>query len=595
MVRKRWTVAYSPPMVSRGAAPFWLLGLMLGCAGTAEAPDPAADATLPQAADLGELASLAAPTEPLPRGVTAVDQWRLHGAPPEQPDWLPVSLDAPWEEPLRDFVATQTRNVVPTESQRCIARELAWFHLEQRANPDDGWMTFVQSRCLSTTTFPRVHFLEGEVPPGTANEEILTAWREQLDELLEKQLQNGPWAVGIGFARQAGRVVIVMTSAREQVRLEHFDATFPRHGRVSVIGHALGPAEHISAVVGIGELGAGVCVPHPGASPPAFHFVCEADPSDPWNFLSIMIKRPGRVLTEAGALLVVRSPGEPATEFRRRFFTSPYEPGPRESLDDVIAAELNRVRARVGLGPLEPSPAQARVASRLAPHYLAAVQGQPAPDGRPATEVLELVGQGMVAGWDVDGVVAGGAFCSARTPKTRDVSRLLSAALQHPSDRIALLDPAATQIAVGAVADPEGGLGAVFGSYWLLDGETLHQAAGGLLGQLIAERAVRGLPAPSELRGVDTLAMQAASRVEAGEDRQKVLDELLAASNQALRIGVSGYGLEVSGLDEVRFPPELLTEPQVGVAVGLAAFRSSGAARGHWIVFLVAAPLGGSL
>jgi hypothetical protein len=523
----------------------------------------------------------------------AVDQWNLRGALPERPDWLPLALEEPWEEPLRDFVADRSRTVVATESLRCTARQLAWFHLEQRANPDDEWMTFVQSRCLSTTTYPRVHLLEGDIPAAMPDEAILGAWRSQIDGLLERELTDGQWIVGIGFARRGERAVIVVASAREQVRLESFDSTFPSHGRITVIGQAIGPAEQISAVVGVGELGAGACVSHPSSQPPSFHFICEADPGDPWNFVSIMLKRPGRVLTEAGALLLVRSPGEPAAEFRRRFFTSPYIPGPREVIEEVVATELNRVRARMGSAPLELALAQGKVANQLAPHYLAAVQGRNAPDGRTARDVMELVVQGMAAGWDVEGVVARGSFCSARAVQTTDVSRLLAAALQHPSDRMTLLDPGATKLAVGLVTDAGGGLGAVFASYLLLDQESYHQAAGALLGHLIAQRAARGLSAPGELRGVDTLAMEAAQRVQAGEDRQKVLNELLAASNQKLLVGVSGYAVEVGGLDEISFPEELLTEPDLGVALGLAAYRPTGAPRGQWIVFIVSAPLGG--
>jgi hypothetical protein len=208
--------------------------------------------------------------------------------------------------------------------------------------------------------------------------------------------------------------------------------------------------------------------------------------------------------------------------------------------------------------------------------------------------VAELVVVGMVAGWDIEGVVAGGSFTSARAPETRDVSRLLSTALQHPSGRMTLLDPTATQLAVGAVADPGGGLGAVFGSYAVLDEESYHQAAGALLGRLIAERAARGLPAPGELHGVDTLAMQAAERVQAGEDQDDVLNELLAASSQKLMVGVSGFGGTAGGLDEITFPEAMLKDANLGVALGLAAHRAPGAARGHWIVFMVTAPIGSS-
>jgi hypothetical protein len=87
--------------------------------------------------------------------------------------------------------------------------------------------------------------------------------------------------------------------------------------------------------------------------------------------------------------------------------------------------------------------------------------------------------------------------------------------------------------------------------------------------------------------------MQAAERVQAGADRDEVLQELLAASSQKLMVGVSGFGGEATSLDDVAFPEELLTDANMAVALGLAAHRPPGSARGYWIVFLVTAPIGG--
>jgi hypothetical protein len=579
-------------MPRRGSPAFLCTAaLALACAGAGTGGVPQEPPETPRAAELAELAALPAPRELLPSGVVAVDRWTLRGPLPESVDQTPVVLDSVWEEPLRDLTTKRPDAVLPTASMRCVAREMAWFHLEHGANPDDQWMTFLLSRCLTTTTSPRVRVLEGQAPASVDDATLVGAWRSGFEQLLSADLADGPWSAGLGFARDGERAVLVLAYAREQVQLESFDATFPPDGRVSVVGRASSPAEEITAVVGLGDLGAAPCIPHPGAHPPAFHFVCEADPSDEWNWVSVALRRAGRVLTEPGAMLVVRDPGEPAGEFRRRFFTSPYEPGPHERLDEAVAAELNRVRARVGLEPFTLSPAQGEVAASLAPHYLAAVQGRAPRGGRSAAEVLDLVVLGLVAGWEVEGVVAHGAFSSARAAGTRDVSRLVSAALQHPSDRLALLDPNAELLAVGAVSEPDAGLAAVFGSYSLFDEGSFHQAAGSLLGRLIGERAARGLPAPGELRGVDTLAMRAADRVRAGEDREQVLNELLAASSQHLMVGVSGFGGEASRLDEISFPEELLTSPSIGVALGVAAHRPADEPRGRWIVFVVIAPL----
>ena len=130
------------------------------------------------------------------------------------------------------------------------------------------------------------------------------------------------------------------------------------------------------------------------------------------------------------------------------------------------------------------------MASELAPHYFAAARGIG------AERNADVVVMGMLAGWNVEGLLQTGHFTAAWVTQTKDVNRLLSEALQFPNARAVLLAADIDKIAIGALIesnDEASALAAVVGTYSLFS-ETEHSKNAALVYERFqAERARRGL------------------------------------------------------------------------------------------------------
>jgi hypothetical protein len=257
-----------------------------------------------------------------------------------------------------------------------------------------------------------------------------------------------------------------------------------------------------------------------------------------------------------------------------------------EALDGQIAELVNRLRAEAGAAPLAFEREQSATAGALAPHFFASLFGND-----PQTNA-DLVLLGLLAGWDVDGLIQDAHFSAAWAPQSTDLSRLLSEALESPVGRRTLLSPEVERIAVGSVVAGEGGdssLGALFVTYALFSEREHEQHARRVRERLAAKRAERGLGAPRHLHDVAPLAMRAASAVQAGAEPEDALQELLEASGEALGRSVHGWIVESSDLDRIEFPEEFVARPDLELAVGVSVRRPQGEPWGRYVVMIVAA------
>ncbi|MFP8879944.1 MAG: hypothetical protein VCE43_11025, partial [Myxococcota bacterium] len=70
----------------------------------------------------------------------------------------------------------------------------------------------------------------------------------------------------------------------------------------------------------------------------------------------------------------------------------------------------------------------------------------------------DLIALGVLAGWDVSGVIKTGELAFGAVAETSDLSALLSAVLDEPLSRGALLAPGSSKIAVGDLLTESGGV-----------------------------------------------------------------------------------------------------------------------------------------
>lgn len=169
-----------------------------------------------------------------------------------------------------------------------------------------------------------------------------------------------------------------------------------------------------------------------------------------------------------------------------------------------------------------------------------------------------------------------------------DAGRLLASALDRPSGRETLLDPAARVVAIGPVLSRgEGILGAVFSAYSFLEPNGTAEEVNQVMRLLAMRRKEKGRSNPDVARNFQAAVTQAARRIESGEQGpQKALQGAL--QNSANTGGpVQGWILTTDKFERLTFPDALLESPSLMVAIAVAHYKpenSPWAMRGVLIV-----------
>ena len=187
-------------------------------------------------------------------------------------------------------------------------------------------------------------------------------------------------------------------------------------------------------------------------------------------------------------------------------------------------------------------------------------------------------------------MIRSGGLAFAAVPQTNDLALLLATALEEPTSRETLLDPAFRRLAVGSlVGEVEGTpfLAAVFAGYDLFEATTKDADADELFARLTQARHGREHSAPYRLVRVWMDAMQSAERVAGGDDPQYAMDDLLEQSAQTLTRQVSGWYSETSDLADFEFPQELIDAPSLGTAIGVSHVKGPDEAWGRYAVMIV--------
>lgn len=533
---------------------------------------------------LEDLAETPLPEGAFDRKVAAVDGWTLEGPFPDVAAAVAYREPSDWGGLLEAEAARRAGLVVPTEALHCAAREWGRFYLENGAGPGPNLSTWMGARCDASTPQISYHHFEGGIPADASEAEVFEAWRPAVETLLREHLMGGPRAAGIWFGRNGKRAIAVVASGERLLHLEPLATVLEGDGSFVVRGELLIEAGEVGAAVNRGRYGTSQCERDAGLRLPRFAFRCQTDPQDRESWLSVTVTPPGRLLGRAALGLVLFPSGEPRAAWRRPSLGEPVRVGPGTDVSREITRLVNRVRKDAGLEPLELSQPQTGVAQRLAPYYFASAFGLgPAHAG-------DLVVLGLLAGWNVEGVVESGSFASSWVLQSLDLDQLVATALQYPAGRQTLLLPEARRIAVGSVVrDDPPFLAGIFGTYAIFEEGSHDLAARRVLQALDAARATRGKRPARILTQVASLSRLAAARVQGGEKPPDVLNDLLRQSSQILRRSVNGWFVDARDLGQIAFPEDLLERDDVAVAVGVSHHQPSGEAWGRYVVLIVAA------
>ncbi len=516
--------------------------------------------------------------EPLPERdasatVTDLAQWELLGPFPDE-----VSLAAHERLSAAGKALAEEahkRKATPTAALACAARELGHFIAEKRVRPPSLLRDFILGRCAVGEPTMASSWLEGEAPESLTDAEVVARWRPQLASAVAKLSAKSH--VGAALERVGSRAVLTLVWAEAVGVLEPVPVLPGADGAVDLHGTAEEGTDQLNATVTVGAVGASACTDLHLRALPAYDVRCLTNPKDSTAWISVESRQGGRVLAKELARLLVWPSKKPARAWAMPKLVRDGIPPTVEAM----AAELNALRTKEGLSPFELSHAQSADLHEVAPFYFQAGQ---IGDGL-AADVIAL---GVVAGWRVEHEIVLGRFTS-EVAEHADGSLLLTTALSSPSTRAALFDPKASFLAVGLFQDGDV-VGALMSVYRGLEVPAFPQTVEALVQQLDAERAKAGrapakwlrLPNGAEVKLVEAVVKRDLSVEEA-------LQHFLDASVAATQRGVQGFSMQAASLEELTWPPELISREDVQVVMVAAAVRAPKEPWGHVVVF-VAAP-----
>jgi hypothetical protein len=225
---------------------------------------------------------------------------------------------------------------------------------------------------------------------------------------------------------------------------------------------------------------------------------------------------------------------------------------------------------------------ESATAAKLAPHFFGAVLG----GGEPAD--ADIIALGLLAGWDVGGMIRDATLVSSLEP-TLDAGRWLNAALEMPMGRRTLFAPAIEQVAFGPMVMSEpGAVGAIVTGYRFHRSADHTDDVNMLLTRVVRARRDLGLSEPKRLSGMpDVMKSELAPVHEGKASPEDALHEVLQAAAGRFSLDMRGYLIDAASLDELRIPEEVLRQPTLHMDIGVTHYKAPGAAWAQYAILVV--------
>jgi hypothetical protein len=248
----------------------------------------------------------------------------------------------------------------------------------------------------------------------------------------------------------------------------------------------------------------------------------------------------------------------------------------------VVMPQLNRVRKAAGLPEVTLAVGESATATRLAPYYFAAalVGGD--------RKQADRIALGLVAGWNVGGMIRGASLMSSLA-STLDPGRWLTYALEMPFGRYTLLARDIEQVAVGPVVmAKQGAIGAIVTGYRFHHGIDHTRDVNMLLTRVVQTRRRMGLPAPQRLGAItDAMTEELAAVREGRLSSPDALQRVLQRATSSYAMSMKGWVIEASSLEELEIPEEVLRQPTLSLDIGVTHHKAEGAAWAQYTILVV--------
>ena len=526
---------------------------------------------------IAQIAAAPVPSKLLDDRSKDVPTWDLTGPLPDALERTPPTDDSPWGKLFAEVAAAHADTVVPTEAMHCVARENAAFYLANDAQPAELLERFIVARCGATNGLAGTmsSLITGD--PRTPDATLLAKFRDRMRARIEKSLQGGHVEAGFAFVRNGGRAVVALSVAPETVRLERTPLVPGPDGNVVIRGETVSPATALRALVNRGRYGYAHCDVSPASSLPRFTISCPVARDDEVAWLAVSAVPPGRILGTPLLEMLAWPSGSPGKTYAK---IARAAGDAATSTPADLLQEINRVRTEANLPLLRLADEESRTADRLAPHYFAAEDG--------AANQANQVALGLIAGWDVDGMVRNAHFVSMFEPDAASWAEVVRAAISRPVGREALLDPSAERVAVGTFASGRA-RAAIFSTYALFDSYRHDGDPARIAASIAALRALRRTSPPRFIAELMADAQRAADSVQVGRRAtgEALQDMMHSASARLGGRPVRGWVAETTSLERLRFPAALSESPALALGIGVSHHRRQGSAWGTFLVYIV--------
>jgi hypothetical protein len=552
--------------------------LLLACGTTTSKPI----VEFPTQAALNAIGARPAAPVVLKTADVPVATWTIPGADTARTLFEPWAATSEGERTLAALVAGG-KPVRFTKAMSCVARELGRYYAETRSTPPERLHAFILGACGTIARDVALVPFGGEVPAGTADSAVLAAWREGLRKAVAEHLPGDATEVGLWFGRVNKMVLAVVAFDRLKVNVKPFSLVPADGGEVVIEGEVPGPVEYVEGNINQGRYLADSCFTDPTVPRPRFRIICHLAEGDPVAWVDLLYAEPHRVLAHPFARFLARR--DPLAELAHR--PEPYgEPQPvtsPEAFNRTVIEQLNAVRRLAELPPLKLAALQSATAGNLAGHYFAAVT-----EGKDA-DVVDTIALGMMAGWQVGGMIRDASFASVLVPYTNDAGRWLTDVLATPLGRTALMDPQIEEIALGpTVMSKPDGLGALVAGYRFHHGNNHTSDMRRLLMRVAAARKRMSLAPPARIAQVEEAMNGILAQVNQGQMQpSEALEEVLQEGVARMGAGMRGYLVEATSLNAVEIPQEILAQPTLHLAVGVTHFKPPGAAWAQLVILVV--------
>jgi hypothetical protein len=559
--------------------------LASGCAGQGWSQSkPVAE--FPSQAALAAIESRPAPLPKVEAAEVPSEGWTvtLPDAPPGPAAWAPSD---PWGKAVVAALARAGKRPRMTAALSCVAGEVARFALASDKPPPEGLRDFVLAACGALAIDVGTTSVMTEVPEGTSDEAVAAGAersRAAIEQYVVKPLPASATEVGFALRRDGKRVLGVLIYAQPRADIEPFSPVPSEIGEVQIAGLIKDGVDFVAGYANHGRHGVVPCFVDPTVPRPRFRITCQMDPADETAWIELLYAQPRRVL--ANVFLRVLTRRASARELRYQAPRPAADAAPVTSAAEFsqqAVALLNRVRAEAQLPPVRLHAAQSATAARVARQYFAATLG----DGK--GEEADTIALGLMAGWQVGGMIRDGNFVSTVVPQSRDPATWLHSTLERPMGRSTLLAENIEEVALGPVLleQPQGTAAVVVG-YRFHHGRDHTADIHRLLFRALAARRARKLEPLKRLGGMDKVLRDELARV--NEGKVAPMDALHAA----LEVGVSrfgasmqGYVVEATSLDALQIPEDILAQPTLHLEIGVTHHKPPGAAWAQLVIVVV--------